>query len=1119
VSSDYDGLLERLDPAFANALLERGLARNLVWRNGVHDRTPRFGASLTGDLLDYGVGMLIYAIKLRKDQGPPEWALRAFDRSAQAIESAVRDGSPTDPSGAFYSIIAAAAYSLAGYNARAYIMVRDASDNLSEIESLFSAFMLRRFDIVRARIRTLHEVVDARSEDEYLQMEGAALVSEALQLNYFLALAAALSYFGRGDAERLEVAKHRLRTGATHAANLGDDPTWLLYELTSLLVEDIDTYSYHAVLKPHETEPALRALSDRFIYGLSTLPNAQVELWPSQTVAARSAFRDDDDLVLSMPTSAGKTRIAQLAMLRTLAAGKEVIYVTPLRALCAQIESDLASIFESLGYSVSRLYRRASNPLGAARDEIRVTTPERLDFELRRDGNLLEHVGLIVLDEAHLIGTSTREVRYELLIERIRRNHSSGDIRFVCLSALLEGRDDLRTFTQWISRDRSDTPLTTTWRPTRQSFGTITWIHDHARLDLEIGAERPSIERLVTQRPVPGLPRERRLRIYPDSNWRLVIDSAIALAREDESVLIYCPEKRSVLAGADVIVDYIQRGLIPQTLLHPDALSKEELSQLLEWLGANHDVTICLRHGLAIHHGALPDEVLAISERLIRDRRARLIIASPSVAQGINVSASTLIFQALGRYNPTDNRHEDIDAEEFRNVIGRAGRAFVDINGRIIYCLGVDGSAEDRYARWDALRRRASSESLDSGLLRILEFLLARAGLTSADAVDFVAAHANIDQSINTGSPIYSDADYSPEVDILDDSIVLLLGDVEIEAGDAGAWLDTLIRGSLFARGLQKRNRATAERLQAAFLGRARTIVNRFPSSNRRVSYRSGVPIRLSGAFEDLFLGLEDDLALLDTRLLTSGNLDEESISLAASVVTRAMAFPTFAYRATALGPDERLAISSAWLRGTPVSRLIEIYGDRVLPFIEEGLRYSAVWALEALRAMQNDDDAPRARRYCNLADLVGAGVPNALAAKLLRMGLRSRAAAAELGLRWGSLALDEAELLRLLIELQAQGFPNLNDEQRAAAEALVIDLNVQTDILVSEARELTFHQAVESERESHILVFSAGTAEFEVTDLDLHALGSGRHEGLKLPAGGASATLIDRGFLRLDFR
>ncbi|WP_163283996.1 DEAD/DEAH box helicase, partial [Enterobacter hormaechei] len=80
---------------------------------------------------------------------------------------------------------------------------------------------------------------------------------------------------------------------------------------------------------------------------------AEIELWPSQIEAARRAGDLTDDLVVALPTSAGKTRIAEIAALMALSVGRRVLIVTPLRALSAQTEKSFRRTFGSLGFTVS----------------------------------------------------------------------------------------------------------------------------------------------------------------------------------------------------------------------------------------------------------------------------------------------------------------------------------------------------------------------------------------------------------------------------------------------------------------------------------------------------------------------------------------------------------------------------------------------------------------------------------------------------------------------------------------------------------------------------------------------------------------------------------------------
>src|SRR5882762_6703410 len=102
--------------------------------------------------------------------------------------------------------------------------------------------------------------------------------------------------------------------------------------------------------------PEWVGLRQRFIAVLQRRKKAEIDLWPSQIDAASRAANQTDDLVVSLPTSAGKTRIAELCILRCLAAGRRVVFITPLRALSAQTETTLQRTFGPLGKTISALY-------------------------------------------------------------------------------------------------------------------------------------------------------------------------------------------------------------------------------------------------------------------------------------------------------------------------------------------------------------------------------------------------------------------------------------------------------------------------------------------------------------------------------------------------------------------------------------------------------------------------------------------------------------------------------------------------------------------------------------------------------------------------------------------
>ena len=140
-------------------------------------------------------------------------------------------------------------------------------------------------------------------------------------------------------------------------------------------------------------------MRERFAASLYARKISEIELWPSQLEAAERSTDVRDDLVVALPTSAGKTRIAELSALMTLAQGKRVLIVTPLRALSAQTERTFRNTFGPLGFSVSSLYG-ASGVSEADEDALRsknivIATPEKLDFALRNDRDIIDDIGLI----------------------------------------------------------------------------------------------------------------------------------------------------------------------------------------------------------------------------------------------------------------------------------------------------------------------------------------------------------------------------------------------------------------------------------------------------------------------------------------------------------------------------------------------------------------------------------------------------------------------------------------------------------------------------------------------------------------------------------------------------
>src|SRR6185436_3613521 len=114
-------------------------------------------------------------------------------------------------------------------------------------------------------------------------------------------------------------------------------------------------------------------------------------------------------------------------------------------------------------------------------------------------------------------------------------------------------------FVAWLSQDSDDGLVRSKWRPTRLRFGEITWINNRGRLDVQVGAENSFVPNFIRAKtPTHG----NRKALFPRDHRELVLATTWRLAHDGQSVLIYCPERRSVEPYAREIVKLHKQGLL-----------------------------------------------------------------------------------------------------------------------------------------------------------------------------------------------------------------------------------------------------------------------------------------------------------------------------------------------------------------------------------------------------------------------------------------------------------------------------------------------------------------------------------------------------------------------------
>ena len=1019
-----------LEPAFRAQLLARGQARSMIWRDGVLPLgAPTFTATLSYDLVSYGEALLVQAIHIRNQGGDENLARRAFLQAGEAIEAVVVNDMPDEPQRGFLRILSAAAFHLGRSSARAYSMLMLSLDtaNLSRLERCLALLILRFLDQLEGEIAEWRELGEASDQrlSEFLEGQEVQVANvdheSQFEDSVFVALDAALCdqfYSGLscfllalqvGEEVLVARAREELQTGLTVSSDINLVPQWWCFHLAIHLIDDLWEASFHSVLpKTFPDGDSAKWVESRelFIASLYRRQRSEIELWPSQIEGARRSVDSSDSLVVSLPTSAGKTRVAELCILRCLSEGKRVVFVTPLRALSAQTEATLQKTFAPLGKSISALYGSMGTS-AFEEDTLRtrdivVSTPEKLDFALRNDPSILDDVGLVVLDEGHMIGLGEREVRYEVQIQRLLKRADVNERRIVCLSAILPDGEEIDDFINWIRRDDENGAIKSDWRPTRLRFGEVLWRNEQARLQLRVGDERPFVPTFFEQKAPANGPRRA---LFPQDQRELVIATVWRLLEDGKSVLIYCPERRSVNPYAKQIVKLVSQGLISSALKENEGVLANALTIGREWLGDEHPILACLKLGVAIHHGALPTPFRKEMERLLRDGVLKVTVSSPTLAQGLNLTATAIVMHDIQHFR--DGKRQTIKSSDFINVVGRAGRAFVDVEGLVIF--PIFNRLPSRLRNWNKLLEKLGDHEMESGLLKLVVLLLTR--LNDAlgkpgidDLTDYVLNNAAAwefptipeEEVANREWALSQWHRYLP---VLDTAILSLVGEEDLTLGELSMRLDEMLSTSLWQRRIARHEENYQILFKAALEGRAKVIWAQSTTAQRKGYFLAGVGLA-SGQALDAIATEVNPLLLEASGAILEGN-EELAVEAILGLAERLFKIEPFVPDPF---PNEWRDVLELWMKGKAISDFSVDRSDEILRFIENGLVYKLPWAIDAVRvrARANEDAFDIGGMDLTIDDFetglvipcVETGTLNPCAARLMQAGFTSRLAA-----------------------------------------------------------------------------------------------------------------------------
>ena len=371
------------------------------------------------------------------------------------------------------------------------------------------------------------------------------------------------------------------------------------------------------------------------------------QLYPPQAMALGPVLSGKSVLV-SCPTSAGKSLIAYVALVQGALEGRRGLYIVPLRALASEKFHDLEP-FRALGLKIG--LTMGEHDLSTAELEsvdILVSTSEKADSLLRHRNPWMDRVGVVVADEIHLLREPGRGPTLEVSLTRMRRRQRG--IQVIGLSATV---GNARALADWLGAVAVLSPF----RPVPLHLG----VYREGVLTFLDGSEKPHA--------YPGTPVEQLVR------------GALA---EGGQALVFVNSRRSSVSLANTLSRRIGRTL--------SATEREALEGVVARLaGAGEEETEAVRqlqalvpNGVAFHNASLTNEERSVVERAFRAGVLKCLVATTTLAMGLNLPARRVIVRDTTRYEETLGAPVALPAMEVQQMCGRAGRPRYDPYGEAV---------------------------------------------------------------------------------------------------------------------------------------------------------------------------------------------------------------------------------------------------------------------------------------------------------------------------------------------------------------------------------------------------------------------------------------------------